>query len=457
MDIICAISTPAGVGGIAVVRLSGKGVKEFVERFLSYTAAKSAGLSVRRATFCTLHDADEIIDEVVVTWFAAPHSYTGEDVVEIGCHGSLYVQQRVLQLFMDNGARLAEPGEFTMRAFLNGRMDLSQAEAVADLIDSRSETAHRLAISQMRGGYSKELETLRQQLIDTAALLELELDFSEEDLEFVSRDRVSGMVSDLKSRVERLVNSFQTGNAIKHGIPVAIVGRPNVGKSTLLNALLGEERAIVSDIPGTTRDTIEETVVVEGFTFRFIDTAGLRQSSDTIEMLGVERSREALKHASVVLYVVDSDCEDEVYEAAKMLDAESQSLIVVRNKMDCIEDCPNPKQHSRISDLQNANVSLISAKTGLGLDELKRLMVESVQKHIGEQGDVLLTNARHYEALCRVLSALDEVRKGLDAGLTPDLVVIDLRDALYHLGTITGKVSSDDILSSVFSRFCVGK
>lgn len=458
MDTICAISTPAGVGGIAVVRLSGDGVKELVERFLFSTASKNQKLMPRRATFCTLRDGDEVIDEVVATYFAAPHSYTGEDVVEISCHGSFYVQQRVIQLFINAGARLAEPGEFTQWAFLNGRLDLSQAEAVADLIDSKSEAAHHLAVSQMRGGYSKELETLRQQLIDTTALLELELDFSDEDLEFVSRDRVSRMVADIKARVGRLVSSFQTGNAIKNGIPVAIVGRPNVGKSTLLNAMLGEERAIVSDIPGTTRDTIEETLDIDGFTFRFIDTAGLRHSNDAIEMMGVERSRETLRRARVVLYVVDSDdCEDEVEEVAKMLDAESQSLIVARNKVDCIAGCSEKEHQSMNINSQTVNVSLISAKNGLGLDELKRLMVEAVRERIGEQGDVLLTNARHYEALRHVLSALDEVQKGMAAYLTPDLLVIDLRDALYHLGTITGKVSSEEVLSSIFSRFCIGK
>lgn len=457
MEKICAISTPAGVGGIAVLRLSGEGVKEFVEKFLARQSdSRKVSLRARMAMFCTLSDGVDLIDEVVATYFQAPHSYTGEDVVEISCHGSLYVQQRLLQLFIDNGARLAEPGEFTMRAFLNGRMDLSQAEAVADLIDSRSESAHRLAISQMRGGYAKELETLRQQLIDTAALLELELDFSDEDVEFVSRDRVSSMIVDLKTRVTRLIESFQTGNAIKRGIPVAIVGRPNVGKSTLLNALLGEERAIVSDIPGTTRDTIEETIEIEGFTFRFIDTAGLRLSDDAIEMMGVERSKEAVKRANIVLYVVDGDdCDVEVEDVTKILNADTQSLIVVRNKVD---SCPTTAQHGiNISHLQNLNVAMLSAKTGIGLSELKKKMVDSVREHIDEQGDVLLTNARHYESLCRVLSALVEVQKGLETALTPDLVVIDLRDALYHLGTITGNVSSEEVLGSIFSRFCIGK
>lgn len=486
MDIICAISTPAGVGGIAVVRLSGNGAKELAEGYLCSEKLKAKGeklkakgetLRHRHATFCQLRDGDCMIDEVVATYYAAPHSYTGEDVVEISCHGSLYVQQRVLQLFINAGARLAEPGEFTQRAFLNGRLDLSQAEAVADLIDSRSESAHRLAVSQMRGGYAKELEALRQQLIDTAALLELELDFSDEDLEFVSRDRVSAMVAELKTRVERLVSSFQTGNAIKHGIPVAIVGRPNVGKSTLLNALLGEERAIVSDIPGTTRDTIEETVVIDGFTFRFIDTAGMRQSSDTIEMLGIERSIKAVQSASLVLCVVDNnDAGTQVDEVAKYVGNGSQSLIVALNKVDlndsAMESCQGQNDDALSKEgtvgtgggIQGTvgtggdirNVS-ISAKTGFGIDTLKRLMVDAVRSRIGEQGDVLLTNARHYEALCHVVSALDEVRKGLEVSLTPDLLVIDLRDALYHLGTITGKVSSDEVLSSIFSRFCIGK
>ena len=457
MDIICAISTPAGVGGIAVIRLSGTGAKEMAERFL-FKAPSSASEGIcnpRYATFCQLRDGEELIDEVVATYFAGPHSYTGEDVVEISCHGSIYIQQRILRLFIDNGARLAEPGEFTQRAFLNGRLDLSQAEAVADLIDSQSESAHRLAMSQMRGGYAKELETLRQQLVDTAALLELELDFSDEDLEFVSRDRIRSSVEELKSRVESLVASFQMGNAIKNGIPVAIVGAPNVGKSTLLNRLLSEERAIVSDIPGTTRDTIEEQFVIDGMMFRLVDTAGIRSTDDEIENAGIERSKEAVRRAMIVLCVVDYTSiplhHYTINEVANLMDLQTQKLIVVRNKIDV------PSAHPEIHCAAGMPHLLeVSAKYGTGIDELKRLMASQFQQ-FSNSNNSTITNLRHYEAMRRMLSALDEVIKDLDANLTPDLVVIDLRDALYHLGTITGKVTSDEILSSVFSRFCVGK
>ena len=451
MEKICAISTPAGVGGIAVLRLSGEGVKEFVEKFLARQSdSRKDSLRARMATFCTLSDGENLIDEVVVTYFQAPHSYTGEDVVEISCHGSLYVQQRLLQLFIDNGARLAEPGEFTMRAFLNGRMDLSQAEAVADLIDSRSESAHRLAISQMRGGYAKELETLRQELIDLAALLELELDFSDEDVEFANRQRLQDTLNVLSGKVQRLVDSFQIGNAFKQGVPVAIVGRPNAGKSSLLNALLSEERAIVSDIPGTTRDTIEETMTIDGITFRFIDTAGLRHSADPIENMGFERAIRSAQQARIILFVrnvtvpFDALAMDDIAYITDQCDMNNKHLFFVHNKCDMPHDSTPPGH-------------IVSAKEGIGVEELKQSMVKVIRNDVDRNDGVMLTNMRHYEAMQKVLAALGEVQKDLDADLSPDLVVINLRDALYHLGTITGTVTSDDILSSVFSRFCIGK
>lgn len=451
MEKICAISTPAGVGGIAVLRLSGEGVKEFVEKFLvRQSDSRKVSLRARMATFCTLSDGEDLIDEVVATYFQAPHSYTGEDVVEISCHGSLYVQQRLLQLFIDNGARLAEPGEFTMRAFLNGRMDLSQAEAVADLIDSRSESAHRLAISQMRGGYAKELETLRQELIDLAALLELELDFSDEDVEFANRQRLQDTLNVLSGKVQRLVDSFQIGNAFKQGVPVAIVGRPNAGKSSLLNALLSEERAIVSDIPGTTRDTIEETMTIDGITFRFIDTAGLRHSADPIENMGFERAIRSAQQARIILFVrnvtvpFDALAMDDIAYITDRCDMNNKHLFFVHNKCDMPHDSTPPGH-------------IVSAKEGIGVEELKQSMVKVIRNDVDRNDGVMLTNMRHYEAMQKVLAALGEVQKDLDADLSPDLVVINLRDALYHLGTITGTVTSDDILSSVFSRFCIGK
>lgn len=451
MEKICAISTPAGVGGIAVLRLSGEGVKEFVEKFLvRQSDSRKVSLRSRMATFCTLSDGEDLIDEVVATYFQAPHSYTGEDVVEISCHGSLYVQQRLLQLFIDNGARLAEPGEFTMRAFLNGRMDLSQAEAVADLIDSRSESAHRLAISQMRGGYAKELEHLRQELIDLAALLELELDFSDEDVEFANRQRLQDTLNVLSGKVQRLVDSFQIGNAFKQGVPVAIVGRPNAGKSSLLNALLSEERAIVSDIPGTTRDTIEETMTIDGITFRFIDTAGLRHSADPIENMGFERAIRSAQQARIILFVrnvtvpFDALAMDDIAYITDRCDMNNKHLFFVHNKCDMPHDSTPPGH-------------IVSAKEGIGVEELKQSMVKVIRNDVDRNDGVMLTNMRHYEAMQKVLAALGEVQKDLDADLSPDLVVINLRDALYHLGTITGTVTSDDILSSVFSRFCIGK
>lgn len=451
MEKICAISTPAGVGGIAVLRLSGEGVKEFVEKFLvRQSDSRKVSLRSRMATFCTLSDGEDLIDEVVVTYFQAPHSYTGEDVVEISCHGSLYVQQRLLQLFIDNGARLAEPGEFTMRAFLNGRLDLSQAEAVADLIDSRSESAHRLAISQMRGGYAKELEHLRQELIDLAALLELELDFSDEDVEFANRQRLQDTLNVLSGKVQRLVDSFQIGNAFKQGVPVAIVGRPNAGKSSLLNALLSEERAIVSDIPGTTRDTIEETMTIDGITFRFIDTAGLRHSADPIENMGFERAIRSAQQARIILFVrnvtvpFDALAMDDIAYITDRCDMNNKHLFFVHNKCDMPHDSTPPGH-------------IVSAKEGIGVEELKQSMVKVIRNDVDRNDGVMLTNMRHYEAMQKVLAALGEVQKDLDADLSPDLVVINLRDALYHLGTITGTVTSDDILSSVFSRFCIGK
>lgn len=448
-DTICAISTPSGVGGIAVLRLSGPDAKPLAERILLTPKGKPVVLKNRHAEFVHLYDGESFLDEIVVTYFAAPHSYTGEDVVELSCHGSLYIQQRALQLFVGNGARLAEAGEFTLRAFLNGRLDLSQAEAVADLIDSQSQVSHGLAVSQMRGGYAKELELLRQQLIDTTALLELELDFSDEDLEFASRQRLRVMVDELYDKVNGLSDTFHAGNAFKNGIPVAIVGRPNVGKSTLLNALLNEERAIVSDTPGTTRDTIEETLDIDGIAFRFIDTAGLRQSGDAIERMGFERSLEAVKRAGIVIFLRDASAASEIGDAEwdsflKRMDLTDKISFEVNNKCDLVQ----PPYPSGIA---------VSAKNGTGIDILKRSMVEAARERLAVHDGVLLTNARHYEAMQKVLSALGEVRKGMDSNLTPDLLVIDMRDALYHLGTITGKVTSDDILSSVFSRFCVGK
>ena len=450
-DTICAISTPAGIGGIAVLRLAGSQAQPLALCSLRQPSGAPLRLVERRATFAhLLLDDGSLLDEVVVTLFCAPHSYCGDDTVEIACHGSRYIQQRALQLFVEHGARLAEPGEFTQRAFLNGRLDLSQAEAVADLIDARSQAAHSLAIDQMRGGYARELETLRRQLIDTTALLELELDFSDEDVEFASRRRLCDMVDELSDKVKRLVSSFQTGNAFKSGIPVAIIGRPNAGKSSLLNALLADDRAIVSPIPGTTRDTIEETMTLDGITFRFIDTAGLRDSGDEVERLGFDRSLKAARQARYILFVRElqspagASLSDDMAYIAERCDIKDKHLFVVHNKC----DLPHESTPTGI---------VVSAKEGIGIDHLKQTLAQAARSDAQQNEGVLMTNARHFEAMQRLLAALREVKQGLAANLTPDLLVIDMRDALYHLGTITGQVTSDEVLSSVFSRFCVGK
>lgn len=448
-DTICAVSTPYGVGGIAVVRLSGPDAKRIAETFLKTSKGRAVTLADHKAKLCDFVHEGDLVDELVATYFATPHSYTGEDVVELSCHGSLYVQQALLQCLMDAGARLAEPGEFTLKAFLSGRLNLSQAEAVADLIDSRSRSAHDLAVSQFRGGYAQELETMRKELIDISALLELELDFSDEDLEFVNRDRLLHLVDTLSEKVQRLLDSFRLGNALKQGIPVAIIGRPNAGKSSLLNALLNDDRAIVSSIPGTTRDTIEETMTIDGMLFRFIDTAGLRESDDMLENIGFDRAIKSAKQAQVVLFVraVDGDSDtigEDIAFITSKCPMEDKHFFVVHSKC----DLPH--------DLHETGI-YVSAKEDAGIEELKQAIVKAVKSDVDRQGDILLANSRHFEALTKVLSALSEVRKGLEVQLTQDLIAIDLRDALYHLGSITGSVSSDEVLSSVFSRFCIGK
>ena len=433
-DTIVAIATPTGVGGIAVVRLSGSSALEMALRHLSVDS-----LSSRHATYCHFDN----LDDVVALYL--PVGYTGEPTMEISCHGSVFIQRTIVQQFIDDGARLAERGEYTMRAFLNHRLDLSQAEAVADLIDAVSSSQHNLAISQLRGGYSHRLSELRRQLIDFAALLELELDFSGEDVEFADRKQLNDLLSALNSQLSALLDSFRIGNELKRGVPVAIIGEPNAGKSSLLNTLVGDDRAIVSPIPGTTRDTVEECVTIGGTLFRFIDTAGLRQTDDTIEAMGVERARRAADAASVVLYVHDATTNWQPPQLA--LDPDKS--IVVFNKADLKPDFNTP-------EIEN-HYSVISAKTGTGIDELKQLMAELVAQAVPDGDGVMLTNARHYQAMLRVQESLNLVRQGLDAGTPADLVAVDLRDALYHLGAITGEVTSEDLLSSIFSRFCIGK
>ena len=443
---IAAISTPHGIGGIAVVRLSGPDARTIASRHVSLPP--QAGT----ARFTPFRIGDTLLDEVVVTLFLAPHSYTGQDTVEFSCHGSLYIQQTLLQSLIDSGARLAEPGEFTRQAFLSGRLNLSQAEAVADLIDSTNAASHRLAVSQLRGGYAKELEQLRQQLIDLTALLELELDFSDEDVEFADRSQLLSLVSQTSTRVNALRESFHMGNALKRGIPVAIIGRPNAGKSSLLNALLRDNRAIVSDIPGTTRDTIEETFVIKGTPFRIIDTAGLRHSDDPIETLGIQRTIETVVQADIILYVHDAtqpflQALDDLQELQDIRTFKDKHLFIVNNKMDLVQENP----------IAPYRTFPISAKNGTGLEDLTSALVKAAQTDLAQAPDVMLTNVRHYNALGHVEQALLHVAKGLADHLPADLVVIDLRDALHHLGTITGQVTSDEVLGTIFSRFCIGK
>ena len=429
-DTIVAISTPRGVGGIAVARLSGDEALAIALRHLSVKT-----LASHHAVYCRFDE----LDDVVATYY--PKGYTGEPTVEISCHGSLYVQQALQQTLVDDGARLAEAGEFTRRAFLNGRLDLSQAEAVADLIDSVTPAQHRLAVSQLRGGYAQKLKELRQQLLDFTSLLELELDFSQEDVEFADRSQLRKILSSLHFEISTLIASFRLGNAIKRGVPVAIVGKPNAGKSSLLNALLGDDRAIVSDLPGTTRDTIEETLTLDGITFRFIDTAGLRHSDDQVETLGVERSRKAVAQADIVLYLHDATTP----WTEPDIDLADKTFFVVHTKADL------PTAVERVGEL------FISTKTGYGLDALKQKIIDTFRSRMGKENDIMLTNARHYEALGRVKQALDAVAQGLDGGIPADLVAVDLRDALYHLGTITGEVTSEEMLGNIFGRFCIGK
>lgn len=437
---IAAISTPTGIGGIAVIRLSGDEAKSIAERFVK-------PLTDHRVVYSPFVVDGETLDEVMATYLQAPHSYTGDDTVEIACHGSLYIQQAILQQLLQAGARMAEPGEFTRRAFINGRLNLSQAEAVADLINSTSEASNKLAISQLRGGYQQKLKTMRQELLDLTALLELELDFSQEDVEFADRSRLLTLTETIESEASRLVESFRTGNAVKNGIRVAIVGNPNVGKSSLLNALLDDDRAIVSNIPGTTRDTIEDTLTIDGHLIRFIDTAGIRQSDNPIEQAGIDRSRKAAKEADVVIYVQDAtDC-----QSTPNIPDTQATVIAALNKCDLIEAGSGQQAAGSHSSIQAFN---ISAKTGVGLEELMKAIVAPF-KEVGDSA--MLTNLRHYEAMERLLDAIRLVKQGLQSETPSDLVAIDLRDAIHQIGTITGEVTTDEILGTIFSRFCVGK
>jgi tRNA modification GTPase len=458
-DTICALSTPPGKGAIAVIRVSGPGTFGLCDRFFR-PAKKDHFLSA--ADSHTIHygffgEGETILDEVLVSVFRAPHSYTGEEVAEISVHGSLFIQQNVLRLLISGGARLADPGEFTLRAFMNGKFDLSQAEAVADLIAAGSQSSHDLAIAQMRGGFSKKIRELRQKLLDFTALIELELDFSEEEVEFASRPGLSVLLDDLESEIIRLLNSFSVGNVIKQGIPVAITGKPNTGKSTLLNALLNEERAIVSEIPGTTRDAIEDTIMIGGYSFRFIDTAGLRETRDIIETLGIEKSREKIRDAVIILYVFDASAESwqEVAGSLSELNegtgALSKKIILVGNKTDLLSELPRG-----FREFVDHETIFVSAKRKENLHMIAESLLNTVSVDNLHDG-AIVSNTRHFDALQNALTAIRSVKQGFDAGLSSDLVTVDIHTALHHLGEITGEITTDEILGTIFSRFCIGK
>ncbi len=458
-DTICALSTPAGTGAIAVIRLSGPDSFSICKKV--FTPRKST-VDLEQAPSHGVYFGDilsdtEIIDEVLVSIFRAPHSYTAENIVEISCHGSMYIEQRIMELLLNHGARLAKHGEFTMRAFLNGKFDLSQAEAVADLIAANSNAAHQLAINQMRGGFSSKIKELRGNLLDFASLIELELDFSEEDVEFADRKKLNTLLDKIKVETTKLVESFRVGNVLKNGIPVAIVGKTNVGKSTLLNALLNEERAIVSEIPGTTRDTIEDTLILNGVMFRFIDTAGLRDSEDMIENIGIERTMQKLEQAAIVLYVFDLNeiTIDELNETLADLHAQfnldAKKVILIGNKTDELVEIPK-----HFIDLVEHETIFISAKRKENINLIIDSLLKTVENNEA-MSDTLVSNVRHYEALKLALADIIRVKEAFKQKLPSDLVAIDIRHALYHLGEITGEVTNDDILGNIFGKFCIGK
>ncbi len=458
-DTICAIATAQG-GAIGCIRVSGPEAIEITSCIFT-PAATNRELGDSKPytlTFGRIYDGSEVIDEVLVSLFRAPHSYTGENSTEITCHGSAYILQKVLQLLIKNGCRMAAPGEYTQRAFLNGKMDLSQAEAVADLIASSSAATHRLAMSQMRGGFSKELATLRDQLLHFTSLIELELDFSDhEELEFADRSELCQLANNIEKVIARLVNSFNVGNAIKNGVPVAIIGETNAGKSTLLNVLLNEDKAIVSDIHGTTRDIIEDTVNIDGITFRFIDTAGIRETSDTIESLGIERTFQKLDQAEIVLWMIDAtNAQAQITQLAGQLlpRCERKQLILVYNKADLVDNIQNSIPDNFPDNVQSIT---LSAKKREHIEELQRMLITSAHLPTITQNDVIVTNVRHYEALNNALEAIHRVQEGLTNNISGDFISQDIRECIFHLSDIVGEVTNDMILQNIFQHFCIGK
>ena len=460
---IIALSTPAGIGAIGVIRLSGQGCIEIVDQvFYGQNLSKVKGNTIH---YGKIKDGNgNILDECLASIFKAPRSYTREDVVELSCHGSPYILDKIIQLFVGLGVRLAEPGEFTLRAFLNGQFDLTQAEAVADLIASTTKASHNLAIGQMRGGFSREIKDLRQELIDFAALIELELDFGEEDVEFADRDDLKTLVAKIQMVLNDLIESFRLGNVIKNGVSTVIAGRPNAGKSTLLNAMLNEERAIVSEIAGTTRDTIEEVLNINGIQFRLIDTAGIRKAQDEIEKIGVDKALEKISGSSLVIYVFDvteSGPEDlwndveHFLQGSQLLTAGSK-LIFVANKMD-LDPSIHPESYYLDDLIDHSNLITASALNRMNIETLKDTIFKKVIDNPEFQDRTIVSNTRHYDALIKSNQALDEVLNGLNADVTADFIALDIRQALHHLGEITGEIHTDDLLDSIFSRFCIGK
>ncbi|MBF2707753.1 tRNA uridine-5-carboxymethylaminomethyl(34) synthesis GTPase MnmE [Flavobacterium soyangense] len=466
-DSIVALATPSGAGAIAIIRISGENAITIGNSV--FKSIKGKDLTKQKSH--TLHlghiiDNQKILDEVLVSIFKGPHSYTGENTIEISCHGSTYIQQQIIQLLLRKGCRMANPGEFTLRAFLNGKLDLSQAEAVADLISSDNEASHQIAMQQMRGGFSNEIAKLREELLNFASLIELELDFAEEDVEFADRTQFHELLNRIEFVLKRLIDSFAVGNVIKNGIPVAIVGEPNVGKSTLLNALLNEERAIVSHIAGTTRDTIEDELVIGGIGFRFIDTAGIRETVDVVESIGIRKTFEKIEQAQVVLYLVDGSLlsvdgklETLLLEVGKTRNQFSQKpILVIINKMDLIL----PENVSIIdkkltTNNQQLTTIYISAKENIGVEELKNQLLSFVNTGALRNNETIVTNTRHYDSLLKALDEIQKVKYGLQTNLSSDLMAIDIKEALYHFGMITGQVTNDELLGNIFANFCIGK
>jgi tRNA modification GTPase len=455
-DTICSVSTPQGIGALAVLRVSGKDAFEIVAKLFKMPEefkAHPIGFVKR----FNIYEEDALIDQSMVVKFATPKSYTGEDVVEITCHGSKYIQQKILELLLQNGARLAKAGEFSMRAFLNGKLDLPQAEAVADLIESQSEIAHKLAINQLKGNFSNRIKILRTQFVELAALMELELDFSEEDVQFADRAKLNNLLQTLKEEVAQLTHSFKLGNVLKTGIPVAIIGKPNVGKSTLLNCLLNDERAIVSHIPGTTRDTIEDNFTINGTNFRFIDTAGIRLTDDEIETFGIERTFKAIDKADIILYMIDisdtslEDVEKELLFLENEIDFIHKKLIIVANKIDQLNELPK-----YFTEWNEYDIAFISAKRNVNIEDIREFLTQHIDRN-NIADTTLLTNLRHYNIMLKIADEITKIETGLTQKLPTDLIVIHINAILNLLGEITGEITSDEILGAVFSRFCIGK